>query len=176
MNRRDLLRMPAALGAPLAAQTSSAQAPAAQTAAPAGSVPDSSLDAHQTATLDILADLIIPGAHQAGVTPHLELLLRDGPSAGREQFIDGLNWLEGYSLRTHKMPFVKIPAAQQVKLLETVESSDAQDLAPGRLFVAHTKALVTRIYIATQAGFSEINQGGRVPATFGCQHSGKEHA
>ena len=36
------------------------------------------------------------------------------------------------------------------------------------------KGMTAEVYYATEIGFNELNKGGRVPATFGCQHP--EHA
>ena len=99
--------------------------PAPQQAKPATGWKPRLLDAHQLETVAVLADLIIPatdtpGAREAKVHEFIDLLLADGPSAPRVRFIQGLGWLDGYSLRVHKQPFVRCTPDQQKEILTTL--------------------------------------------------------
>lgn len=130
------------------------------------------LDAHQNETVIAIADLIIPatdtpGAKAANVNRYIDLFLRDGDPAWRERFISGLDWVDGLAIREHGHPFVHCPAAEQTAMLKSMDGG----IGPGHAFFLEAKRLTARIYYATEIGFQELNKGGRVPATFGCDHA-----
>lgn len=165
MQRRDLLK----LGVSLTALPAVIPAAWAQQAAKPDWRP-AVLDDHQNETVIALTELIIPatdtpGAKAARVNRYIDLFLRDGDAAPRAQFIAGLNWLDGRSLREHGHPFVRLTPAQQTAMLTTMSQS-----GPGNAFFRTVKRLTSNIYYNTQIGFQELNKGGRVPKTFGCTH------
>jgi hypothetical protein len=130
------------------------------------------LDAHQNETVIALTELIIPatdtpGAKAAHVNRYVDLFLRDGPANQRETFLNGLNWLDGYAIREHGHPFVHCAATDQVTMLHALD----EGAGPGHVFFRQAKELTARIYFATEAGYQELNKGGRVPKTFGCDHT-----
>ncbi|MCC6263182.1 MAG: gluconate 2-dehydrogenase subunit 3 family protein [Bryobacterales bacterium] len=184
MNRRDLFRM-GANGAAMAVASESAMAqhahPVNAASTQAAGAPDwkpSVFDDHQNQTVTALTELIIPrtdtpGAKDALVNRYIDLLLRDGEEKPRADFIAGLNWLDGYAIRTGAAPFARLPEAQQVKVLETLDAGGA-GLETGHQFFRSLKSLTARIYYATEAGFKELNKGGRVPTGFGCNGKNQE--
>ena len=132
------------------------------------------LDEHQNETVIVLTDLIIPatdtpGAKAARVNRYIDLLLRDGDREPREKFLAGLNWLDGLAISKHGHPFVHCTGDRQVAMLKTLNDGGG----PDQEFFEQIKGLTTRIYYNTEIGYRELNKGGRVPASFGCQH---EHA
>ena len=165
MKRRDVLKIgAAATTAPVVAQQSTR--PAWQ---------PRMLDAHQNATVIALTDLIIPatdtpGAKAAQVHRYIDLLLADGSATQRVSFLQGLSWLDGYCLRTESKPFVSLAPAEQTAVLELLSTGNESDLEPGVRFFHQIKSLTSRIYYATEAGFQELNKGGRVPSSFACKH------
>ncbi len=168
MNRRDLLRLGAT------ASAAATQAGAQQGAVPAAAAkpPRLLFDGHQFLTLTALADLIIPatdtpGAKAAEVPKHIERLLNDGPAESQEHFIQGLSGLDGDAIRSHGRPFASCSPAQQTAIIEALQRG-------GDDFFGAAKSLVSRIYYATEIGFKELNKGGRIPVSFGCEH--KSHA
>ncbi len=110
MNRRDVLKS-ALLGtgavvsgnAAMHSHASVAAAPASSAAAASAASSSAAwkpllFDAHQSETVTILSELIIPasdtpGAKQAGVTAYIDLILNDGDAGPREEFLSGLGWL-----------------------------------------------------------------------------------
>ena len=129
------------------------------------------LDDHQNGTVIALTELIIPatdtpGAKAARVNRYIDLFLRDGSASQRESFFAGLSWLDGFAIREHGHPFVHCSAAEQAAMLTTLD----QGSGPGKKFFAQIKSLTAKIYYATEIGYRELNKGGRVPATFGCEH------
>jgi glucoside 3-dehydrogenase (cytochrome c) hitch-hiker subunit len=170
MNRRDVLQ----LGLAVAAVPAVAGAQAApDTWKPAV------FDDHQNETVIALTDLILPatdtpGAKAAHVNRYIDLYLRDGPATERTRFLEGLSWLDGYALRTRSHPFVKCSPAEQGEMLTALDTGADAALAPGNRFFRMAKSMTVRIYYNTQAGYQEMNKGGRVPAAYGCAHT--EHA
>lgn len=158
MNRRDLIKISAtAVTAPAAMAQATAWKPLL-------------FDTHQNDTVVALTELIIPatdtpGAKAAGVNRYIDLLLNDGPVEQRNQFLSGLAYLDGQCIAKHGKPFVKCSAAEQTAMLSEFEKGSG----PGNGFFRMTKAMTSRIYYATDIGGKELNKGGRVPATYGCQ-------
>jgi hypothetical protein len=156
MQRRDFLKAGAAVFAIPAAW--------AQQAAKPDWTPQV-LDAHQNETVIALTELIIPatdtpGAKAARVNRYVDLFLRDGDAGQREQFLEGLSWLDGYSIREHSHPFVHCSAQEQTAMLRKLE----EGAGPGHEFFKQAKSLTARIYYATDIGYQELNKGGRVPS------------
>jgi hypothetical protein len=130
------------------------------------------LDDHENETVIVLSELIIPttdtpGAKAARVNRYIDLFLRDGTAQQRASFLSGLGWLDGYAIREHGHSFIKCSAADQTAMLTALDKGTG----PGHDFFAQAKALTARIYYNTEIGYRELNKGGRVPATFGCDHS-----
>lgn len=163
MNRRDLIKIAAtAVGAHQALAQSPAWKPLL-------------LDAHQNETVVVLTELIIPatdtpGAKAANVNRFIDLILNDGPVADRHRFIEGLGFLDSYSIRKHGNSFVKCTMAQQTAILTAFDGNEEAGIAPGNRFFRMAKQLTSRIYYATEIGMRELNKGGRVPASYGCSH------
>jgi hypothetical protein len=158
MHRRDLIKLAASFAIPTAW---------AQQAAKPDWKP-SFLDDHQNETVIALTELIIPatdtpGAKAAHVNRYIDLFLRDGDAQQRERFMAGLNWLDGHSIQEHGHPFVHLTVAQQTAMLQALD-------AAGNEFLHRAKSMTASIYYNTQIGYQELNKGGRVPATFGCDH------
>lgn len=128
-------------------------------------------DEHQTATVATLAELIIPrtdtpGAKDARVHEFIDLILHDGALERRTRFLEGLNWLDGYALREHQLPFVKCTPAQQTAMLTAFEKGGDASLEPGTQFFRAMKGLTVQGYYTSREGIAELNKGGRVPPTF----------
>jgi len=131
------------------------------------------LDPHQLATVEVLADIIIPatdtpGAKAALVHRYIDLFLTDGPDAERAAFLDGLGWLDGYTNGKHQKTFLQLSAADKVAVLKTLDSDSEYGIDPGHRFFRMAKSFVSRIYYNTEIGYKELNKGGRVPASYGC--------
>ncbi len=136
-------------------------------------------DNHQNETVVALTDLIIPatdtpGAKQAQVNRFIDLMLSASPAEAQRRFLQGLAWLDGYSLRTYGAPFVKCSASQQTNILKSLDSNpgSSPELKPGAAFFREIKRRTVSGYYSSKAGYAELNKGGRVPASFGCTHSG----
>lgn len=176
MNRRELFRVGAGsltAGSLMAQHQTHPVTPATTAQATTPDWAPSVFDAHQNETVIALTELIIPetdtpGAKAANVNRYMDLFLRDGASERRTQFLQGLAWLDGYSIRQAGAPFVRMPEAEQVKVLETLDAGEDASVKPGHAFFRMVKAMTAQIYYATEIGFRELNKGGRVPSGFGC--------
>lgn len=160
MNRRDVFKLTALAPAAAVAQTVPA------TAVSAAWKPDV-LDVHQNETVIALSDLIIPdtdtpGAKAANVNRYIDLFLRDGSDAILRSFVAGLGSLDGLSIQKFGNPFVRCSKQQQTELLTEMDSSNHE-------FFRMAKRMIANIYYNTALGYRELNKGGRVPRTFGCQ-------
>jgi gluconate 2-dehydrogenase gamma chain len=181
MKRRDLFKT-ATLGFGAAAAASAQEqqhihvatiAPAQAAATPSEWKPQV-LDAHQNETVIQLSELIIPttdtpGGKAAKVNEWVDLYLLDLAEDKGHGFLMGLGWLDGYALRLHKQPFVKLTEAEQVKILETLDGASDPALAPGAAFFREIKRLTVQGYYTSKIGIAELNKNG-VPATFACTH------
>ena len=179
MNRRDVLKG-AIAGAGVTVAPGQTGGPAATPAKPSSTPAWKPLlfDAHQVETVVTLSDLIIPatdtpGAKAARVVEYIDLILNDGAPQRRNAFLSGLGWLDGYAIRTHRMPFVRCTPEQQVAMLTAMEGGREGEMAPGGAFFAEMKRLTVSGYYTSRIGIEELNKGGRVPTTFGCRDKGK---
>lgn len=128
-------------------------------------------DSHQLATVAVLAELIIPttdtpGAREALVHQHLDDILAVSPETARNQFLEGLWWLDGYSLRTGAKPFKDVPPDKQMEMLAALFDTSEPDLQPGRQFAHAMKTWTAKVYYSTEIGQRELNKGGRVSASY----------
>ena len=127
----------------------------------------------------MLADLIIPrtetpGAKDAKVNEFIDFYLSELPVDGRSRFIQGLGWLDGYAIRQHGLPFARLSSANQTAVLTTLSGARGnEELRQGTEFFRQIKQLTVLGYYTSKAGIDELNRGGRVPASFGCEHGGK---
>lgn len=180
MKRRDVLKSVFAGAAAANVQAQQPTHSAGHTAAAsAASSPQQAwtpmlFDDHQNQTVIALADLIIPatdtpGAKQAKVNEFIDLFLHDGPDGPRNAFLQGLGWLDGFALRQNQKPFLACTREQQVAMLTTL-SAGGEALDPGHQFFQQVKGLTVQGYYTTEIGISELNKGGRVPGSYGCQH------
>ena len=139
-------------------------------------------DQHQNETVIILSELIIPatdtpGAKAAKVNEFIDLVLHDGKPERRNQFLQGLGWLDGFAMREHGKPFSNCTQAQQIALLERLDQKPGvaapPELEDGAAFFAEVKRLTVSGYYTSEIGIKELNKSGNVPASFGCTHGGK---
>ena len=127
-------------------------------------------DAHQSETVTLLADLIIPetdtpGAREAGAPAYIDLILNDGDAEPRENFLKGLGWLDGYAIRSHSNPFRLLTSDQQIALLSSLDSSTRSELKIGTQFFKQIKQLTIEGYYTSKVGIDELNKHG-VPDTY----------
>ena len=209
MKRRELLRAGVLTGATAALTSSLSMAQsAAQTTAqsseltPAQRGVDASndlsatgwkplfLDEHQSETLIILSDLIIPatdtpGAKEALVNRYIDLLLAAEPRESQKAFLNSLGYLDGESIRRYKAAFRYLAREDQDDLLHalafpTGNSGWTGEAAGPDVGHGHFELLKQRIsmaYYSSQIGAKELGWDGAAAHGVyqGCEHSEAKH-
>jgi len=182
MNRRQLIKSAilATTGSAVSGQTHTHAAPAGAMAAAAQAAPAQAwkplvFDSHQNETVIALSDLIIPatdtpGAKAAKVNEFIDLMLHDVAEDKGHSFLMGMGWLDGHAIRKHGAPFVKCTEAQQVEILKSLDGATDPNLKSGADFFEQIKRYTVEGYYTSRIGIDELNKGGRVPATFACEH------
>lgn len=119
-------------------------------------------DAHQNETVIALTDLIIPdtetpGAKAAEVNRCIDLFLNEEEEDVKQQFLEGLAWIDGRSLRQHGMPFIELSEEQQTALLEPLADPQNGNPAdqPGVRFFQDIKDWTVFGYYTSQAGLEQ---------------------
>ena len=120
------------------------------------------LDAHQNETLIAISDILIPatdtpGAKEAQVNRFLDFLLNAEDSETQKNFVQALSWFDSCSLQTHKVPFIKLSAAEQTRLLTQLSGRRPEPaLATGAGHFRLLKRLITRTYYTSEIGYKEL--------------------
>jgi hypothetical protein len=110
-------------------------------------------DAHQNETVVVLSELIIPatdtpGAKAALVNRWMDRLFGAVPAEQRDEFLAGLNWLDGQSNEKHGKPFVRLSEAQQVEMLSAMERGGGM----GQRFFLQAKMWTSRTTTRRRSG------------------------
>lgn len=138
------------------------------------------LDAHQADTLVSLAEQVVPGSTDAGVTRFVDLLLSVDSQANQRRFLNALGALEGESIARFRHPWKALAPAQQVELLTAVSTAPAgASDAAGRTqptlrdHFEHLKGWISGAYFSSEQGMRELGWTGNVfHASFpGCTHT-----
>jgi len=191
VDRREALRRIAAGAAgaaalPLWVESLSAQARAeahahaadspiaAQAWAPAVLTP------RQNEAVIALTELIIPqtdtpGAKAALVNQFVDRVLSTASATEREQFLQGLTWLDGRCRTRFGKDVAAATAAEQTALLTplAVDGTHPTEDAPGVAFFRALKSMTISGYYTTEIGLrQELGDDGRMvlPAFEGCTH------
>lgn len=169
MKRREALKV--TIGAVVLSALLFTNMPAGNAWKPSVCTPD------QDAAAVALTGIIIPttdtpGAKQTGVNRYIDLLRHDGPASGQECFAAGLRWLDDYAAKKNGRPFARLTAAEQPAIIAELHAEGTPDLEKGHQFFRMAKSMTSPIYYSTAIGYKELNKGGRVPKTFGCEHCG----
>ena len=179
----------AAAGHHAAPEAAPARAAAAPAAAPRF------LSAHQFATLEALAERIVPGSRVAKVSAFVDgQLAIEGP-ARQQKFLDALSHFESLAIDGESRPFLALDAAAQDAILaasSTMEAGAPEDdrnwgwfqvpgtKAPGppkyssRDHFEEIKTRVSGAYYSSEIGMRELGYTGRTffPGFPGCTHPG----
>ena len=95
--------------------------------------------------------------------------LAAAPVEDKVEFLEGLAWLDGFSIRKHQKPFRNCSPAEQTAMLEALDAGDDPLNSAGERFFRRAKSVTAAIYYSTEIGFRELNKGNRVPSTFACR-------
>ncbi len=142
--RRDLLRSAAAL-----------------VAIDAQPVRRHTLNEHEYRTLTRLAELIMPGAVEAGAPEYIDYLAGNNPEIAAT-YTTGLAWLDAHTKWWHSAKFVDATPAQQTEVLERIayRKNDSAELGPGIRFFEWARKMVVDAYFTSRQGIDYLGYQG----------------
>ena len=135
------------------------------------------LSQEEGAMVEDVADLIIPGAREAGVPAFIDVILKDVyPSEDQVRFVSGLKDFDE-EVRAHGKPFLERPQEQRLALLQQVHDSavaaekkqadkDVPASERDRPFVLMMKELTLLGFFTSQVGATQVLQYDPVPGGF----------
>ena len=140
--------------------------------------------ADESATVETLAELIIPetdtpGARATNVHQYIDWIVSraedgdDNDAALPAVMRDGLAWLDRRSAALYGRPFIEATSADQTALLERLASDPAVEAADGVDFFRETRRLTIHGYYRSEIGMREElgYDGKRYLTSFeGCTH------
>ncbi len=142
------------------------QAPAATHAA---AFAPKALTPHEYATLDALAEWIVPGAHANGSAQFIDFLCH-GTDDMKVIFTGGLAWIDDtMRKRAEGKDFISASHDQQKALLDLIafRENSSPELAAGILFFDWARRLVVDAYYTSAQGIKEVGYIGNTGmATF----------
>jgi gluconate 2-dehydrogenase subunit 3-like protein len=167
--RRELLRGIALsvtlAGLPLEAAQHVHQIAADEKAA--GPYKPKAFTAHEFATLQKLADLIVPadevspGALQAGAADFIDLLSSQNPELAAI-YTGGIAWIDREMERRYSSQFSNAKPDQQIALLDLIayRKNDSAELAPGIHFFEWARKMVVDAFYTSPIGIKDLGYIG----------------
>jgi Gluconate 2-dehydrogenase subunit 3 len=138
------------------------------------------LDQHQSDTLTVLGERIIPGSSKAQVNRFIDLLLSVDTQDAQKKFLRSLSAFEAESLHRFSQPYKDLSEAQQNEILSdasTAHPGKAGDGQPEQVTMRdhfeNIKSWVSDAYYSSEIGMKELGWTGEVFFTSfpGCQES-----
>jgi hypothetical protein len=176
LSRRDLVRAIAlsatALGGFSAEAAQHVHHAAAEERKKAGSYTPKLFNAGEYRTLDVLAELIMPGAREAGAKEFIDLLASESAQLANI-YTGGLAWLDREMERRYGAKFADASPDQQAGLLDLIayRKNDSPELGPGITFFEWARKMVVDAYYTSPQGIAALGYQGnkgmtefRVPA------------
>ncbi|HXH49552.1 MAG TPA: gluconate 2-dehydrogenase subunit 3 family protein [Terriglobia bacterium] len=143
------------------------------------------LDQHQSETLEVLGERIIPGSSKAQVNRFIDLLLSVDTQDAQKKFLASLSAFEAESLNRFSHPYKEISETQQNEILTSASTAKPGETAEGeprhitlRDHFENIKSWVAGAYYSSEIGMKELGWTGEVFFTSfpGCQESGDHHS
>lgn len=173
-SRRDVFRILAA-GATVAAATPALaqhehhHAAAAAEPKKAGPYQPKALTTHEYATLERLAELIVPAdeggpsAKDAGAAEYIDFMCSRSPEL-KDIYTGGLSWMDRAMQRRVGALFVKAEAEQQRSLLDLIayRANRTPELGAGVEFFAWCRKMVVDGYYTSRVGAKDVGYKGNV--------------
>jgi hypothetical protein len=135
------------------------------------------LDDHQSKTLEVLAEAIVPGSTAARVAPFIDQLLAVESGANQRAFAGALGAFDMIASTRHGKPWIGVTAAQQDALLREASTADERTSALRGHF-QNLKDWIAGAYYSSEAGMRELGWDGNVVhgQLPGCTHPGGHQA
>jgi gluconate 2-dehydrogenase gamma chain len=130
-------------------------------------------DAHEMATITMLADIIIPrdgksgSASDAKVPAFIEFIVKDIP-AHQMPMRGGLKWLDMQCLNRYNKSFVAITKAQQLTIIDEIAYplKAKPEMQQGVVFFNRMRELTASGFYTTKMGIDDIGYMGNAPGTW----------
>jgi len=127
-------------------------------------------DAHEMATITVLADIIIPkdehsgSASDAKVPDFIEFIVKDIPSH-QLPMRGGLKWLDLQCLNRYNKQFIKCTASQQTEMLDEIAypAKAKPEMSQGVAFFNRMRDLTASGFWSTEMGTKDIGYAGNAP-------------
>ena len=115
---------------------------------------------HQNQTVIVLCELIIPqtttpGAKAARVNEFIDIFLSSVNASKRQEFLEGLQWIDMRSQQLFQNLFVKATAQQQTELLTRLSVPNSTETTSGQNFFKLIKGLTVFGYYTSKVGIEE---------------------
>jgi Gluconate 2-dehydrogenase subunit 3 len=115
---------------------------------------------HQNQTVIALCELIIPqtttpGAKAARVNDFIDTFLSSVNASKRQEFLEGLQWIDMRSQQLFQTLFVKAAPEQQTELLTRLSVPNSMETTSGQNFFKLIKSLTVFGYYTSKAGIEE---------------------
>jgi hypothetical protein len=145
----------------------------AQQRAAVTAAPPVFLDDHQSTTLEVLAEAIVPGSTGAMVGPFVDQLLAVDSAANQRAFLGALGAFDMIAIKRHGQAWIGITASQQDVLLREASTADVKTSALGGHF-QNLKDWIAGAYYSSETGMRELGWEGNVfhSQLPGCTHPG----
>lgn len=130
-------------------------------------------NAHELATIAVLADIIIPAddvsgsATDAGVPDFIEFMVKDIPS-NQTPMRGGLKWLDVQSQRMFGNAFVNCKASEQLQLVDQIAypAKAKPEMAQGVAFFSLMRNLSSSGFFTSEMGVKDIGYVGNRPGVW----------
>jgi hypothetical protein len=131
------------------------------------------LDAHQSQTLEGLAEAIVPGSTAARVAAFLDQLLAVESPANQRAFLGALGAFDMAAINRHGKPWIAITTPEQDALLRDASTADGKTTALRGHF-QNLKDWIAGAYYSSEIGMRELGWDGNVfhQQLPGCTHPG----
>ena len=112
-------------------------------------------------TIQVLCELIVPGAGQGNAAEFIDLLASVNPDL-KAHWTGGLAWMDRWMERQNKVAFSAATPAQQTALLDIIayRKNATGDNAPGVRFFELARRMTVDAYYTSPAGIKEIGYLG----------------
>jgi len=117
-------------------------------------------NSHQNQTVIALGELIIPqtntpGAKAAKVNEFIDVFLSSGSPSKRQEFLEGLEWIDLRSQALFQKPYVQATSEQQTELLTRLSVPNSTETTTGQNFFKLIKSLTVFGYYTSKVGIEE---------------------
>lgn len=130
------------------------------------------LDRHQFATLQSLADRIVPGSTRAKVSEFVDQLLVVDSPENQRKFLGALGAFDGQALQRASRPWVQLAESDQVAILTEASTLDTGTGLRDQFDLL--KGWIAGAYYSSEIGMKELGWTGMslFQSYPGCEHPG----